>query len=352
MNLQWPRWRRLPRRVGHAACFGLIASALTAAGAAASGASAAAATQSTYPATFLAQSWYRAAPVDTSAVSGCGVPAVGCLPVPDAAPPNQYPAGTLHVGVSGGTEDARSYLSLTAPTIPYDAVVTGGTLILPVDTDTQAGTLSPETASIRACLVQGRVKDGVEGGFFGAPAIDCTTSSPAAFTPSRGQTGPEFTVELGPFTKALAVGNLALALVPGENPGTAWHVAFLRSDQRPAGPGRQPISAVLRTGTGTNGAAEVPISSDAPPSGPPLTGASGALSPPGPGLGAAAQSAPGIAPVVAVPRRSAPALAMRPLAAFRRPIWSPLVFLLPVVALAAFAWTAKTFTRELLPVRD
>jgi hypothetical protein len=43
---------------------------------------------------------------------------------------------------------------------------------------------------------------------------------------------------------------------------------------------------------------------------------------------------------------------MRPLAAFRRPIWSPLVFLLPVVALAAFAWTAKTFTRELLPVRD
>lgn len=347
--------RHAPRHRGRpAAYFAVLVTALTALGTAAWPTSASATAQQTYPATITAQSWYRATPVDTSAITGCGIPVQGCLPVSDVTPPNQYPAGTLHVGVSGGTEDARTYLSLSGTTVPYGAEVTGGSLTLPVDTDTQAGTLSPETASIRACLVRGRVKDGVEGGFYGAPAIDCTTSSAAAFTPSRGKAGPLFTVELAPFAKALTIGEVALALVPGENPGTAWHVAFLRAGQAPTGGGGQAISAQLRTGTDISEVVDVPVSGTVPQDAPPLTAASSELPPVTPGLDAPAlpQPAPAVVPDVAVPQSSAPVLATRPVAALRRSIWSPLLFLLPVMLVTAFAWASRVFSRELLPVRD
>jgi hypothetical protein len=244
-------------------------------------------------------------------------------------------------------------VTITATSVPFDQTVTGGVLQLPVDTDTQAATLTPEMASLRACVVPGRVKDGVEGGVVGPPVVDCSTASTATFTPARGSAGAIFTIDLAPFARLLSLGSLSLALVPGENPGTAWHVAFLRSDQ-PAGTGGIPINAVLTVGIRSPDVIDTPVTSDVPQAAPnfgPTSGlppvTSGSVSVPGP------QAAPEtITPSVAGLQSAPRTLVLTPAAAVRRTIWSPLLFLLPLVGLAALAWTCRVFSRDLLPVRD
>ena len=50
----------------------------------------------------VAEAWYAAAPIDV-----CTTP-LGCPP--DQVPTSPYPADSLHVGVAGGQETARTYL--------------------------------------------------------------------------------------------------------------------------------------------------------------------------------------------------------------------------------------------------
>jgi hypothetical protein len=275
---------------------------------------------------------------------------VGCAPlVSDVAVPNQYPAQTLHVGVTGGTEDSRTYLTLVNSTVPVGIDVTGGTLTLPVATDSAAGTTSPETASLRACLVQGQVKNGVEGGVGGAPAADCSVSSGAVMTAAKGSVGPYFTIDLTPFAKAFTLGQASIALVPGDQPGTAWHVAFSRSDRNVTG--ARKITAVLRT-TADEEKAGPPldeVSTDIPP----VSGFTPAAPAVIPGLESVAVppaqvTAPLTAPSgAAAPARLAP-VAVRTLSGS---VLSPLTLLLPLLVVVGAAWVSRTFTRELLPVR-
>jgi hypothetical protein len=303
-----------------------------------------------YPASLVAESWYRAG-ADTLPRLGCGIPAVGCAPiVSDASVPNQYPAQTLHVGVTGGAEDSRTYLTLANSSVPVGTDVTGGTLTLPVATDTEAGTTASETASLRACQVKAQVKNGVEGGIGGAPAVDCSVTSRAVFTAAKGSVGPFFTIDLSPFAKDLNLGQASIALVPGDEPGTAWHVAMSRSDRNVSGARR--ITAMLRTGVDVQQPATTPVDevSDA---GPPAAGfTSGQLVTPG------LESAPVPVPPqvtqpVTAPAGGAAPVRLAPVAArtISRSVLSPVTLLLPLLLLVGAAWVSRTFTRELLQVR-
>jgi hypothetical protein len=300
--------------------------------------------------TLVAESWYRAGAEQAPALDGCGIPTVGCAPLPvEPTVPNQYPARTLHVGVAASAEESRTYITLVSSSAPIGTDVLGGTLTLPVATDTEAGTVAPETASLRACLVTGQVKNGVEGGVGGAPPVDCSVSSPAVFRPAKGDTGPLFTIDLKPFAKELSLGQASLGLVPGEDPGAAWHAAFSRSDRDVQG--ARPISAVLTTTADAEEPAEAPIDE----------GSAGVAPPPGftpegpaftPGLEDVPMpvanppaTVPTAGPVTAAPVRVAAARTRS------RSEPSAAALLLPLLVAGGAVWVSRAFTRELLPVR-
>src|SRR6059058_5253196 len=72
-----------------------------------------------------AEAWYAAAPIDV-----CTTP-LGCPP--DQVPTSPYPAGSLHVGVAGGQETARSYVQPDLSQLS-GATLLRGTMALHVDT--------------------------------------------------------------------------------------------------------------------------------------------------------------------------------------------------------------------------
>ena len=339
-------------RARSAARFGSVVVALLS-GVAATPAPLAAAATATYPAAITAESWYRGGAADRPALPPCGLPAVGCAPVPDVTPPNQYPTGTLHVGVAAGAEDSRTYLTLVSSSVPFDQAVTGGTLTLPVLTETESGTVAPETASLRACLVAAPVKNGVEGAAGGAPAADCKTASAARFAAAQGSVGPQFVIDLAPFAQAFAIGEVSLALVPGEEPGTAWHVAMSRSDR--AAEGSRPITAQLRTGTADEDVEPTLPSDDEFVAGPPpLSGGSAEVPPLTPGL----EDAPALPTQVSAPAPEvsgapvpAPRVFARPVAALSDGDLPVVVLLVPLLVVGAATWVSRVFTRELLPTR-
>ena len=154
------------------------------------------------------EAWYHAAATPAGARPG--------LPTPPVSP---YPAGTLHVAVSGGTEDARTYLSLDESSLPSGAHVTGGTLALPVDS---SGSLNPETAAIDVCFAA-QPGPAVAGSLDAPPAIDCAGSVRAVYEAST----TTITVDLTPFVDRLRGGGLALVPSTAAETGAAtWHVAF------------------------------------------------------------------------------------------------------------------------------
>lgn len=165
------------------------------------------------------EAWYATPPT-------CALP-VGCGPTDSLPPVSRYPAGTLHVGLTGGAEDSRSYVRLGLDGFPSDATVTGGSLTIPV-AGSDAGTLSPETAQVVACFVTSAVTDS-EGTFATPPATDCSASAPAKYAPGPPAT---LTVDLAPFVSRWSQGDanngIALVPAPGAGPGTTWHVAFAK----------------------------------------------------------------------------------------------------------------------------
>ena len=163
------------------------------------------------------EAWYAPPPT-------CALP-TGCGPTESLPPLSRYPAGTLHVGVTAGLEDARTYLKLDLGGVPFDATVTGGTLTLPV-APAADGTSSPEMAQVAACFVTAPFAP-AEGSVAPPPAVDCSTTATAVYEP-----GPPavLTVDLAAFTARWGAGetNNGIALLPaaGTAPGTTWHVAF------------------------------------------------------------------------------------------------------------------------------
>ena len=182
-----------------------------------------------------AESWYQ--------VSGCGVvPCAGStlpvtppaplpqeLPAPVPAPSvNPFPAGTLHIGLTAGQEQSRTYIKLALDSLPFGAELQGGILSLPVAA-MNAGTIDASSAMIDACFMVNDFHGGDAGAVASPPEPDCTTSAPAhLITQPTGQT---FTVDLRTFTERWAGGetNNGIALIPSEAAKAArgtWEVAI------------------------------------------------------------------------------------------------------------------------------
>jgi hypothetical protein len=301
--------------------------------------------QSTLTVTLSAEAWYRPLPLPVALPETPCLPAAGCVVPPVTLPAaNPYPAKTLHVGASGGAEEARTYISLNTTALPFGVEVAGGTLVLPVLADPTAGTVAPETAVIQVCLVTAPVQDGVEGTVGGAPAADCATKSKAAFKPASGDKPAQFTADLAPFANAIAAGVSSFAIVPVVAAGdtAAWHVAFSRRDRQ----GGVPISAELRvagddevpdlpavdSNAGSDGSADLPalgagstpeLSVDSPPLSAPL--------------------APAVSSQVPAPATVPVAVAIR-----TKSVLSPTLLLLPLLMVAGVAWVGRAFTRDLV----
>lgn len=306
-----------------------------------------------------AEAWYRTVPAPPAAVpvpSPCPLP-VGCspgLPTPlPTPPPSQYAAGTLHVGVLAGAEESRTYLTLDLSALPSGSQLSGGTLTLPIASDPQAGTASPDTAKLRACLVSDPVKDGVDGDVQTPPKADCATSSPASYVAAAGQVPAQFKVDLAPFSSSWTGGSGSLVIVPaaGLAPTDAFHVAFSRRDRKLAG--AVPISAEL-TATEPASVAAPPVSLPPADGGAPLSAnLSGVPLDSGVSFAAPPLAAPVTPPIAAqpTPRVAAPVVRRPVRAAFSGAFAYPVVFLLPLLVAGAVGWASRAFTRELVVVR-
>jgi hypothetical protein len=160
--------------------------------------------------------WYAAAPLCTFQ-PGCST----------AAPPNPYPAGSLHVAISAGQTTATTYLTIDLSELPADARFTSASLRLPVDPDGTHGSQSPETADMTACLVRGTV-DERNAPYGTPPATDCGVFAHPTYQAAAG--GTAFVVDVTRIVAARPTTDSAsLALVPSAAAQTGrqtWHVTF------------------------------------------------------------------------------------------------------------------------------
>jgi hypothetical protein len=281
------------------------------------------------------EAWYA-----TPSGSLC-LPLVGCVPLPSplALPsPLSFPAGTLHVGVTLGSESARAYV---VPDLPAHAasLPSVGTLVLPVDSSPLAGTLDLASSRIKACLTTGRVpaQSTAKSGSAGPPpAVDCKVSTPARYDAAF----KDFRVDLTPFLAKWRHGrpDHGVALVPGLAGASRlaeWHVAF---DGK--GSASQTIySLVTRSGSGEPAASPAPtpttttpVITSPPPINIPLPGVTGAVP-------------PAVPPAIAPPAQAAVYL-VRP-TRFRYPA----IFIAPLAILAGVIFFGRLFTGSTVRTR-
>lgn len=277
-----------------------------------------------------AEAWYSSAPV-----SRCSSP-LGC---PTAVPTSPYAKDTLHVGVAGGQESARTYVVPDLSGVPFGATLTTGTMTLPVATDTKAGSFQPQTATLTACLVTEPVTDGVDGSSDTPPAVDAHVCSPARYSPAGGG---RFTVNLAPLLSRWAAGapQDGVALLPDlakAGPATVWHVAL---DGRKRS-GTPHISSALQFTIAPIVSVPAGPLAPAPVAAPPPTAVSPQLA--SDQAGSVAQQPP---PVIAKPAPQAqqPVALSRPLR-----YQYPLAFLLPLAFLAGAVFLFRLFTGDARP---
>jgi hypothetical protein len=235
------------------------------------------------------------------------------------------PTGTLHIGVTAGLEDSRTYLALDMSGVPTDA--DSGTLTLPIDA---ADSSAPETAVIDVCSAKS-AGPSVEGSTDAPPPIDCSVHAPARIGADA------VTVDLGPFLDRLRT--TALALVPTTGGSASWHVAlFGRANPKHITatfhvPDPEPSPAVAAPTTTTT-AETAPV-----------------FSAPGNELASPAPFELPPAPVHQAPVVAAPSLGTSPIQTSvpttSRRYADSVVFTLPLVLLAVGAYFASALTKPI-----
>lgn len=280
------------------------------------------------------EAWYAASPIDV-----CTTP-LGCPP--EQVPTSPYPADTLHVGVAGGQETARTYLLPDLLSLPVGATATGGTMTIPVDTASTDGSASADAATMLACAVTQPFTDGAAGSSATAPKTDCKTSVPAKYDAKKAV----FTVDLALFLKSWASGQpaLGIALVPDPakaSPTETWHVTIYG-----------------RKFAGHDHVQSAITFTPAPPIASPDTSGSGGITPPAPpAANPPAVSTPDIPPATSTATEPPPVVAPQqaPVAqqpvAFTQEFQYPLAFLAPLVLLIGAVFFVRLFTRDPLPRR-
>lgn len=325
------RMRHLPRRIALVAALGLPLGwlAMAPASAALMGSS----DQRTATVADSAEAWYASSPIDI-----CSTP-LGCPPA--QVPTSPYPANTLHVGVAGGQETARTYLAPNLLTLPFGATFVSGTMTLPVTTDNSAGTTSPDTAKIQACLAAAPIADGTEGSTQAPPKTDCKTSAPLKYDAKKAV----FTLDLSKFLTAWSHGTpeLGLALLPASaGPTDAWHVSFNGKKFSGAHIGSTIVYTPPPPITNPVGQTTAPPPVT-PPATTPVPQTPPSVSLPAPTTATAPVSPPQVATPTAAPPVQQVALSQQ--------FQYPLAFLLPIALLAGGVFFIRLFTRDPMPVR-
>lgn len=163
----------------------------------------------------------------------------GALPaVPD--PVNPYGENTLHVSITGGQEDSRTYIALDLADLPPTFEVVEGQLILPIDPG--GVTMGADTARVQICLSDIPPKS-EEGSFQPPPEVDCKTSVPATYA---AKPKPHMTADITDFGPDLAFSGLAI--LPSDRAkekGDTWHVTFY--GKKNEAENTEPITAELQT---------------------------------------------------------------------------------------------------------
>lgn len=311
-----------------------------------------------------AEAWY-----DTSESTLCSSP-VGCPPV--TLPLTSYPANTLHVGVSEGTQTSTTYLLPDLSAYLGSALPTAGSMTLPLATVSGNGNDNPSAAAIEACLSSAAFPDGTQASTGPPPPTNCSVHAQLAYT------GSGFTLDLTPFLHAWSTGTpdygVALLAEPtGIGATTSWQVAFngrnlagaahIYSTFSPAAP------TPTAVGASSASAAAVGVSG---PTNPPSTSSGVAVTPspaatPTPAAvspsAVAAGAVPGVSPADASPgpggpMASAPERTASPVTATNRPLASsaggfqyPEILLLPLVLAAAALSVLRLLTGDATPRR-
>ena len=286
----------------------------------------------------LAEAWYSAAPVGI-----CTTP-LGCPP--EQAPTSPYPADTLHVGVAGGQETARTYLSPDLSVVDTGAQLLTAVMTIPVATGSTDGTASPDTAHVTVCLVTSPITDGQQGSTQAPPKTDCTKSAKATYDAKKST----LTVDLGVFTEAWSTGTLpyGVALVPDPKngqPSDAWHIA-INGRKRAASPHVQTVLTYTAPdlapsfGIPTTASGSGSSTSSVPP---PVSAPPAQLPPPSTG------TPPVTPPLVAGQQPAATAVAQQPVA-FARGAPPAIAFVAPLLLLAGGFFFARVFTRDATPL--
>jgi hypothetical protein len=287
------------------------------------------------------EAWFQPNPTCAQA-SGCLAP--GNLPVapPVAVPLSPYPAGTMHIGYTGGQETARSYLAL--PVDSVTGLVRSASLDIPLDVSTADGSQLPETAKIQACLFTGDITT-ADGSIAPPPAPSCDDSAPVAYVATPA---PHLHADLAAVKQGLLTSS-GIALLPDGTkvaPSDSWRVVFsahTRSDAAKTAP----ASVVL---TLEDGRPHQPT--DTPTVALPDSN--------NPGLSVAPPVGTGFAPAPAVnpPADIAPSQAAAPIVT--NPVAQPqtvtvgyaypAVWLLPLAFLILIPAAARALTKDLAPL--
>ncbi|MDX6199686.1 MAG: hypothetical protein QOJ79_2837 [Actinomycetota bacterium] len=291
--------------------------------------------------------WYAAS-------SACTASPTGCLP---AAPPaSPYPAKSLQIGVAAGQEESRAYLTLNLAALPAGTSLTGGTLRLPVGGN-QDGSVSPDMATLQACLATGTIKDDVEGSADKPPAVDCKgASSKAKYAAAAGSVPEMFTVDLTPFASAWSAGSTSqgIALIPADDTAapSTWHVSLSAHDRDVPAP--QHISATVFYASSA-GDVQAPASGDVGATPATTTFDSGSASfaapplAPVPSAQLPANAPPATPEIAAQAPPVAPVQVQQQAAVTVGGFAYPGVFLLPILIAVVGGWLARALTRDLTP---
>ena len=287
-----------------------------------------------------AEAWFATSPVDI-----CTTP-LGCPPA--QAPTSPYPADTLHVGVAGGQETARSYLLPDTSMLFEAASITSATMTLPIASGSTDGTQSPGAAHVVACLAAEPFPDGEQGSTQTPAKTDCSVSAKASYDAKKSV----LTIDLTGAFAAWHAGRppFGVALLPdpkSAQPTDAWHLTInghKRSGTKHVqttvvytpGPAVDSGAAAPPAGTVSGGTTGGSVSAG----GPPPVASSGSLPPP-------SSSAPAEVPPVVAGQQPAPQ-AVQPVA-FARGAPPAMAFVVPVLLLAAGVFFARVFTRDATP---
>lgn len=173
------------------------------------------------------EAWYQPNP---TCLLPAGCLTTGSLPVappadiPSLPAANPYPAGTLHVGVAGGQESARTYLRYPLEQLE-GANVTSATLSIPLDVNAQNGSATPEASKVLICETSSSRIDATEGTIDAPPPLDCAVSVPMKYVATPQ---PHLEATLGQMAADLP-GITGLVLLPDASKtaqSDAWQVVF------------------------------------------------------------------------------------------------------------------------------